>query len=300
MLKLSICVLHFSDIPPFARPNPTLTHVIPPLSDRSIVGLTSLDDQLFVLREPCERQIEVYSTSTFTLQRALIVNHLGNPMTGYNGLTSCATNNCLYVSDYRKNHIYKIELFDGNQLGWKVGSGPQGISVNKECNVLVSCNGWMSSEVQEYTSSGSLVRQVTLMSLKSDTFGPLHAIQLANYNQFVVSHDIPANGISVVDWEGNFIASYRNSKDIKPLKHPKMLAVDRNDFVLAADRGNNRIVILNLSMSGARDLPLLIDGGGLEGPYCMYLDESRGRLYVGEFDGHRVLVFDNVFDIGAF
>jgi len=44
----------------------------------------------------------------------------------------------------------------------------------------------------------------------------------------------------------------------------------------------------------AEELALPVDGG-IQSPWALCLDESRDRLYVGEFGGKfRVLVFDNV------
>jgi hypothetical protein len=34
----------------------------------------------------------------------------------------------------------------------------------------------------------------------------------------------------------------------------------------------------------------------LQDPFTFHLDEALGRLFIGEFEGRRVLVFDNVFD----
>jgi hypothetical protein len=39
--------------------------------------------------------------------------------------------------------------------------------------------------------------------------------------------------------------------------------------------------------------------GGLNNPYALYLDELRDRLYVGEYGGKRILVFDNVVNVAA-
>jgi hypothetical protein len=56
--------------------------------------------------------------------------------------------------------------------------------------------------------------------------------------------------------------------------------------------------MLNSSLTGARDLPVSLDGG-LKQPSCLYFDESNGRLCVGEWNGKRVLIFNNVFNIAA-
>jgi DNA-binding beta-propeller fold protein YncE len=83
--------------------------------------------------------------------------------------------------------------------------------------------------------------------------------------------------------------------------NPYSLAVDKQGFVLVADYSNNRIVVVNPTLSEARPLSLPIDANKpISQPLAMWLDESRGRLYVGEHGGQRrVLVFDNIFNFKA-
>jgi hypothetical protein len=45
---------------------------------RVVVGLTSVDSRLFVLRKPSEQHIEVYETTTFKLQQTLNVTGLSD------------------------------------------------------------------------------------------------------------------------------------------------------------------------------------------------------------------------------
>jgi hypothetical protein len=54
--------------------------------------------------------------------------------------------------------------------------------------------------------------------------------------------------------------------------------------------------MLNSSLSCARDLPILLEGG-LKDPWSIHFDESHGRLFVGECGGKRVLVIENVVNI---
>ena len=78
------------------------------------------------------------------------------------------------------------------------------------------------------------------------------------------------------------------------MKGPSSLAVTKNDNILVADEGNNRILSINRSTGCVQELALSVDGG-TRGPGGLCLDESRGRLYVGECGGqNRVLVFDGV------
>ena len=79
------------------------------------------------------------------------------------------------------------------------------------------------------------------------------------------------------------------------MKFPSSLAVTKNDDILIADQGNNRILSINSSLGSIQELALSVDGG-IQRPMGLCLDESLGRLYVGEWVGKgRVLVFDGVY-----
>ena len=68
----------------------------------------------------------------------------------------------------------------------------------------------------------------------------------------------------------------------------------KNDDILVADEENNRILLISSSLGSIQKLSLP-GGGGMQLSRGLCLDESRDRLYVGEFGGeHRVLVFDGV------
>ena len=61
---------------------------------------------------------------------------------------------------------------------------------------------------------------------------------------------------------------------------------------------NNRLVVLDQSLSRGVPLSLPVDVI-LNGPWALHLDESRDRLYVGEYEGGRLLVLENVKNIGV-
>jgi len=103
----------------------------------------------------------------------------------------------------------------------------------------------------------------------------------------------PVNSVSVVNREGLVVFTYRNDRqsNTRLLNGPCSLAVTANDCILVADCDNNRIIILDSSLSCARDLRLSRDDQ-LEQPYCIHFDESLNRLFVGEESG-RVSVFEH-------
>jgi len=102
--------------------------------------------------------------------------------------------------------------------------------------------------------------------------------------------------VSVVGVDRQVIHSYGQSQTsyVGPMNHPSSLAVTKNDDILVADQYNNRILSINRSTGCVQELALSVDDG-IQQPVGLCLDESRGRLYVGERGGqHRVLVFDGV------
>jgi len=269
---------------------PTLMHVIPSTGDVGVGSMAIHGNQLFVAREGAAR-VDVYDTTTFSIQRSVSITGLGARVLG---LATCDVNNCLYVSDRPNDSVHKVDLSTYNVvLKWKVARSPQGLSVNTTHNVLVTCDS--VKKIQEYTTVGALVRQVSISDSR-----PWHAIQLPS-GQLVVSQWDPLHRVIVVGLDGQVIRSYGNTRGSQhgQLNGPYVMALyGKQGGVLVADCGNNTIMALNSSLSDARQLPLSVDVGVC--PWCLCLDESRGRLIVGEWGGQgRVLVFDNVVNIDA-
>ena len=247
---------------------------------------------MFVTRYNNSQQVEVYDAVTLTLQRRLAVPGLGSRPSG---LAACPINNCLYASDWINDLVHRVELSGSNAVEkWSVASGPVGLSVNNEHNLIVAC---CASELQEYTTRGSLVREICL--LQAGVTLPYHAIQLST-GDYVVSQWKLQGEVSVFGtWsDGEVVRSYGQSQtsDVGQMKNPKSLAVTKNDDILVADEDNNRILLINSSLVSIQELLALSVDGGIQCPRSLCLDESRGRLYIGEWSGeHRVLVFVGVY-----
>jgi len=262
-----------------------LTHVIQ--GGKAVNAVTSLGDDVFVMRFD-SRQVEVYDARTFTLQRQLTVHRFYS----LTGLAACAHHQCLYVSDYNQDIVQRAEL-SGSQAvkQWSVASGPRGLSVNKAHNVVMACYG--ADKIQEYTTHGALVREISLE--QAGVTNPWHAVQLST-GDYVVSEHTSPRAVSVVGVDGQLVCRYLTSEtsNVGQMSSPTSLAVTENDDILVADTDNKRILLINRSLSSARELALPVDGG-IQWPWGLCLDESRGRLYVGEDGGScQVLVFDGV------
>ena len=99
---------------------PTVTHLIP--GRASVTAVTSLGDDVFVARHGSQ-QVSVYDAVTFTLQRRLPVLGLGYSY----GLAACASNKCLYASDYSHDLVHRVDLSGSNAVTvvcgmWSSGS----------------------------------------------------------------------------------------------------------------------------------------------------------------------------------
>jgi len=258
-----------------------------PSNGRPVVGLTVVKNELFVLRRPSKEEIQVYDTTTFAQQRTLRVAGLRDKCVGCcKTLTSCDVNNRLFVCDL--SHVYKVELSTNNVINWQVDGQPTGLSVNDACNVIVTC--YDGNEIREYQPAGQLVRTIKLP--QSHVTKPWHAIQLKD-SRFIVSYVEPVHGISLIDKQGRVSATYRDSESTQLLHYPQQLAINKQGSVLLVDCNNSRLVVLDASLSNARDFTLPINGG-LNRPGSLYFNESHSQLYVGEENGQRVVICDNV------
>jgi len=101
---------------------------------------------------------------------------------------------------------------------------------------------------------------------------------------YVVSQNTTLGVVSVVAMCGLVVRRYgqdSHASDVGQTKCPKIFAVTNKDNVLTADEGNERILSINTSTGCVQELALSVKGG-MHGPRGLCLDESRGRLYVGD------------------
>jgi len=251
-----------------------------------VAGVTSLNDQLFVVHSPPSETIEVYDSATFALQRNIPVPSL---QSGQGGLTSCAVNNCLYAANWDANMIHRVQLPGDVITSWGVGLSPSGLSINKDNNVLVAHYG--DNTIGEYTTQGSQVRSISLQA--AGITNPMHVTQLTSGHYAVSAYG--GARMSIVDVNEQIVHHYGGSDQ---LSNPAGLLSVKSGCILVANQSANNLVLVNPSLSVSR---LFTPPGGVtvQGPYAMCYDESRGRLVVGNWNGMNVHVFDDLFDIGS-
>jgi len=271
--------------------SPTVTHVIP--KGNAVGGVTSLGDDVFAVRHNSQQKLKVYDAKTFTLQRHITVPGLG--VCSY-GLAACPHNNCLYASDWYNNSVHRVELSGSNAvMKWSVGRWPLGLSVNSEHNLLVVSRG--ERKLQIFTTHGTLLQNI---KLQADIEYPEHAVQLPT-GQLLVSDSGSLHRVCLVGVDGAVVRSYggREGSQLTQMNGPAGLAVDREGRVLVADWHNDRLLVIDQSLSSAHEMSVCVDGR-LKGPYSLWYDQSCRRLYIGEWaDRGRVIVIDNLKDFRA-
>jgi len=283
--------LHFVDatsVEPKLLSEVAVTRVI--CEGSSVGGVASLGDDVFVVRQHSQ-QIEVYDAVNFAQKRHLTVPELGSrPFS----LAVCSSNDCLYAPNYDKNCVHRVELSGSNAvITWTVASKPGGLTVNRARNLLVVSQG--ECKLQLFTTRGTLLQNIPLQPDGC----PVHAISLAS-GQFVVSNGIPLHCICLVDDKGAVIRSYRGEEGSQMMKisHPPGVAVDKRGNILVANQLSRSLLVLDRSLTSVHEMSVSVDGG-LKGPFSLWYDKSRGRLYIGEWQGGRVIVVHPLKDFSA-
>ena len=253
----------------------TLVHT---MSDgEAVLGVTSLGEEIYLLREKGRDEVEVYDVISYRLLRCLTVPN----SRGFSDMTSCANLLCLYISDPSVKCIHRLDLH-GSAEQWPVNDKPGGLSVNVNHNLIVTC--YVVRRIKEFSPRGELLRDVIL---PDDVTNPQHAIQLTS-GQFIVCHGDPVDRVHRVckiSSDGRHVVQshggHRGS-DTGQYNRPYHLAVDDNEFVFVVDYGNRRVTLLSPTLEYVRQV---VSRDQLKWwPDRQCLDVQRRRLYVTGHD----------------
>jgi len=256
------------------------------IEDERIMGMTTLDAYLYVLRLKSSEQISVYDVNSYHRVRRLTVRGVRNAA----DIVACAHNRCAYISDYEHNSVHKIALSGDTIAQWPVNDRPSGLSLSLTHNVLVTCPH--ARKIKEFGTDGQLLREVVL---PDDVVSPMHSVQLSN-GEFIVCHGGSANPVSracLVSFDGQVVKSYGRRR------HPALfsrLAVDKNDFVFGVEMKKRQVLLLSPTLTYVRKVVSHEQFGGH--PISAHLDVTRWHLYVadndykdGRWSSGRVVVF---------
>jgi len=266
-----------------------VVHTLP--EDQSVWGVTSLDNEIFLVMDKERDQVEVYDVITYRLQRCLTVPNARSVA----DMTSCEHYHCLYIGDPDVECVHRLGI-DGAATQWPLNDKPWGLSVNAAHNVIVTCS--FVHKIKEFSSHGDLLRELTL---SDDVINPWHTIQLRS-GQFIVCHGLgedPIHRVCMISADGRHIVHShggQSSSDIGQYKVPCHLAVDDKECVFIVYMFNRRVTLLSPTLSYIRQV---VSSDKLKWrPYRLYLDVQRRRLYVadnewkdGKWASGRVVVF---------
>jgi len=247
---------------------------------KPICGVTSLDNEIFLLRDKERDQVEVYDVITYRFLRCLTVPNIR----GFTDMTSCEHYHCLYIGDDIVECVHRLEV-TGTATQWPVNDVPEGLSVNAAHDVIVTCP--VDNKIKVFSSHGDLLRELTL---PNEVISPWHTIQ-SRSGQFIVCHGRgdPIHRVCMISADGRHIV---HSHGIGQYNEPCHLAVDDNECVYVVDALNQRVMLLSPTLNYRRQI---VSSDKLKWePTRLYLDVRRRRLYVA--DSHwttpgRVVVF---------
>ena len=275
------------------------------------------------------KQIEVYDAETGTIRRSLPIPEHNITTSQLCCLAACGFHKCLYVSDdnigckfickasmIKKNKTVKFSKF---QVCQEITNRITSLAVNKDHNLLVAC--FNVKKLLEYTTGGVLARQVNLKisnplhvsvaHLHTGLYGVIHQREqkyrysVMDTNGEVVKRSplimmphpmIPFEQVRKKYEDGEspfgstpFVGSFRSTVTLEAV--PSGLTAFRSGTVFIAARDGNKILVL-CETGGAfkvESLPDVAYGGTLNQPHCVHFDDSKLRLYIGEWGGGRVL-----------
>ena len=249
-------------------------------------GVTCLGDDVFVVREGVA-EVEVYDVR-LSLKRRFTVVGLAYPY----DVKACAKNNRLYICDRVGKCVYRVEL-NGNATNWQTKTEPRSLSVTPKYNILVTMlyNDASRPTLNEFTLDGQLVREI---NLKPDVSHPVHAVQLPS-GQLLVCHIGSQHRVCKISDDGSVVQFYggQPGSGTGQLLTPHHLVVDKQGFILVVDSNNDRVVLLNSALTFVKEVISANRALNHSIYYSisLFLDELRGLLYVGEYDGKQVSVF---------
>jgi len=266
-----------------------VVHTLP--EGQPVRGVTSLDNEIFLLRDKERDQVEVYDVITYRLQRCLTVPNAR----GFVDMTSCEHYHCLYIGNGIDECVHRLDVDGATTTRWAIHDNPYSLSVNSSHNVVVTLTE--ACKIKEFSSHGDLLRELTL---PDDVISPWHTIQ-SRSGQFVVGHSkfcAEVHRVCVISADDRRIV-HSHGGQWRPgsgqYYMPCHLAVDDSERIFVADNGNRRVMLLSPALDDVRQV---VSSDQLKWA-CdrLSFDAHRRRLYVADNEftdkpiGGRVVVF---------
>ena len=240
---------------------------------RSVLGMTSVDDELFALLKRDKDQVAVYSINDYQLLRHL--NLPGFQPHSDSDIASSVRHKCLFMSDRDNKCVLGYGLARSATSKWSTPGKPCGLSITPSCNLLATCRvkANLGKLVEMSADSGQCMREI---ALQATIVSPWHSVQLAT-GQFVVCS---LSGVSVVGSDGIVTRSYgdQQASKVGHLNGPSHLAVDEDlESIFVTDHDSHRVVLSSTTLEFER---YVIEK--LSRPHRLYFHQATRRLFVGQ------------------
>lgn len=246
-----------------------------------VLGVTTVDDELFLLLNRNYDQIAVYAIAAADYRLLGTLSLPGH----YNEIASCGHHKCLYactsgIRGDKSVHRYDMRRKDLSK--WAVNGFPQGLSVTADFNLLVTSRS-PNKLVLMSGSGGRCLREISLDVLDN----PSHGVQLFD-SRFIVCHRDPAgvSKVSLLVVVSGMAAAAVGRQDCTAglLEWPHHLAVDANSRkVFVADLGRRRVV--QLSPSATLEYERIVVDGMPAAPRRLCFHPATRRLFVAPLFG---------------
>ena len=247
--------------------DPTKIAAIP--SSGPFRGMALLEGTLFIV-DHSSPDVAEFDSQTYEFKSKFTVPGLSQAWS-----MAVDRNKVIFISEYGRNIIHRIQLPEKSITAWSSGGLRNSLSVNKLGNVLVTSENL--NKLVEYTDTGTILREIPLVA---GIDHPCSSIQLNN-NQFLVSHiGNVHHRVCLVDDRAQLIKSYGGTpgSGSGQMNSPYQFVVDQNGFILVAEYGNHRVVLLNSHLEYVKDLIPTSAGG--QYTFAIALDEVTGKLYL--------------------
>ena len=248
-----------------------------PTSGISVRGVTSLDDQLYLLLLRNDSQVAVYSANNYTLPRYL--NVPGYKPTDSSDIAACIQHKSLYMTDSANRCVQLYQLANDVRRKWPVRGSPHGLAVTPTGNVLVACQE--TNRLVEL--SGESGEQVREMASQENLRALRHCVQLTGGQVVVCQGGANYNRVCLLADDGTVARSYGGEKGSGEgqLNQARHLAVDEDSqLIFVADRDNDRVVVLSPTLQFVRYI-----GAGMARPHRLHFDRKKRCLYVVQYKG---------------
>ena len=248
--------------------------------DKFVHGVVKLDRRIYVVRAKVP-EIAVYCALTLGALPSKKISDMVDPV----GMTLNSQQRCLYVIDDGANCVFRFATDTDEVTKWALENKPKGVSMTTDGRIIVT-----SQEAKKLiilSQDGSLLKEV---SLPENVSWPWFAVGATHSGsgRYLISHgkvEDDVRQVCEVLPDGKIGRSYEGTagKGDEPLKMPTYMFEDGAGHTLVVDYYTSRIFLLASEVGFVKNVLTKVHGIG--GPTCIWLDSSKGVLYVGQFDG---------------